>query len=125
MKKKKSKLGAELIESMKEMVKVARGEILPSKVWNLTRQPDGTIKRELLDPREVQKENRARWERKQALKAREALGLSQSEFAKLLGVSKATLQNWEQGRRKPTGAARVLLLVAARSPKTVLEAVAA
>jgi putative transcriptional regulator len=50
--------------------------------------------------------------------------LSQGEFARLLGISVDTLQNWEQGRRKPSGAARVLLKVAARHPEAVLEAVA-
>jgi putative transcriptional regulator len=42
--------------------------------------------------------------------------LSQSEFAALLGVSVKTLQNWEQGRRSPHGAARVLLHVAEKHP---------
>jgi putative transcriptional regulator len=54
---------------------------------------------------------------------RERLGLSQSKFASLLGVSVRTLQDWEQGRRVPSGAARTLLLVAARNPKAVLEVV--
>jgi putative transcriptional regulator len=47
---------------------------------------------------------------------REATGLSQSEFARLLGVSVRTLQEWEQGRRAPSGAARTLLSIAARNP---------
>jgi len=51
---------------------------------------------------------------------REATGLSQSRFAQLLGVSARTLQDWEQGRRIPSGAARTLLLVAARDPKALL-----
>ena len=55
---------------------------------------------------------------------RAKLKLSQSEFARMLGISVGTLQNWEQGRRQPTGAARVLLRVAARHPEVVLEAVA-
>lgn len=42
----------------------------------------------------------------------------------MLGISAATLQNWEQGRRQPSGAARVLLRVAAKHPEVVLEAVA-
>lgn len=57
-----------------------------------------------------------------AVRAR--LNFNQIEFARLLGISVDTLQNWEQGRRKPTGAARVLLRVAARHPEAVLEAVA-
>lgn len=55
---------------------------------------------------------------------RAKLKLSQAEFARLLGISVNTLQNWEQGRRKPSGAARVLLKIAARHPEAVLEAVA-
>jgi len=52
---------------------------------------------------------------------REKTGLSQSRFATLLGVSVRTLQDWEQGRRAPSGAARTLLLVAAKHPKALLE----
>jgi putative transcriptional regulator len=56
-------------------------------------------------------------------KLRRHLGLTQDKFAKLLGISLATLRNWEQGRRKPEGAARVLLCVAAKYPKAVLDTV--
>jgi putative transcriptional regulator len=52
---------------------------------------------------------------------REKTGLSQSRFATLLGVSVRTLQDWEQGRRAPSGAARTLLLIAAKNPKAILE----
>jgi putative transcriptional regulator len=48
-------------------------------------------------------------------------GLSQARFAELLGVSTRTLQDWEQGRRAPSGAARTLLLVAYRNPRALLE----
>ncbi len=54
---------------------------------------------------------------------RRHLGLTQQRFAALLGISVATLRNWEQGRRKPEGAARVLLTVAAKNPRAVLDAV--
>lgn len=47
---------------------------------------------------------------------RQKFGASQSAFAKFMGVSVNTLQNWEQGRRQPTGAARVLLTIAYRRP---------
>ncbi len=53
---------------------------------------------------------------------RAGLGASQSEFALMIGVSVATLQNWEQGRRTPDGPAHALLRVAARNPKAVAEA---
>ncbi len=52
---------------------------------------------------------------------REKTGLSQSRFAALLGVSVRTLQDWEQGRRSPSGAARTLLLVADRNPHVLLD----
>lgn len=48
-------------------------------------------------------------------------GLSQTRFAVLLGVSVRTLQDWEQGRRAPSGAARTLLTVADRNPHALLE----
>ena len=52
---------------------------------------------------------------------REKTGLSQSRFASLLGVSVRTLQDWEQGRRAPSGAARTLLLVVAKNPRALLD----
>jgi len=52
---------------------------------------------------------------------REKTGLSQERFAVLLGVSIRTLQDWEQGRRAPSGAARTLLLIAERNPKALLD----
>jgi putative transcriptional regulator len=48
-------------------------------------------------------------------------GLSQARFAELLGVSVRTLQEWEQGRRAPSGAARTLIMVAAKNPQALLE----
>ena len=51
-----------------------------------------------------------------AAEARMRMGLSQQDFAELLGVSPRTLQDWEQGRREPTGAARMLLKVAVKHP---------
>jgi putative transcriptional regulator len=55
---------------------------------------------------------------------RSRAGLSQAEFARLLGVSVRTLQEWEQGRRVPSGPARTLLAIAYRNPKALLETVA-
>ena len=54
-------------------------------------------------------------------KTREKTGLSQSRFAQLLGVSVRTLQDWEQGRRAPSGAAQTLLAIAAKNPQALLE----
>jgi len=53
---------------------------------------------------------------------REKLGLNQSQFAALLGISPRTLQNWEQGHRRPEGTARALLRVAESHPEAVLDA---
>jgi len=52
---------------------------------------------------------------------RERTGLSQARFAQVLGVSVRTLQDWEQGRRAPSGAARTLLMVAAKNPRVLLD----
>lgn len=54
---------------------------------------------------------------------RRRLGLTQEKFAMLLGISLGTLRNWEQGRRKPEGPARILLCIVAKHPKAVLDAV--
>jgi putative transcriptional regulator len=53
---------------------------------------------------------------------RQKLNKTQSEFAMMIGVSVATLQNWEQGRRKPEGPAQALLKIAAKNPIAVAEA---
>jgi putative transcriptional regulator len=57
-----------------------------------------------------------------AIHTREKLGVSRPKFAKMIGVSVRTLENWEQGRSKPNGAARALLRVAAFAPDVVLKA---
>ena len=58
-----------------------------------------------------------------AAEARSRTGLSQQDFARLLGVSARTLQDWEQGRREPTGAAKTLLRVAVTHPEVLLSLV--
>ena len=87
----------ELIESVREAGSILRGERGGSRVFQ-AEEPDVTV-------------------------IRSAYGLSQSQFAELLGISVRTLQNWEQGRRTPRGAARVLLQVAARHPEAILSVV--
>ena len=93
----KKELFNELLQSVKEAAAIERGELKPSR------------------PFEVRTAN-------DVVRVRGKLGLSQSKFASLLGISEDTLQNWEQGRRKPTGPAKVLLKVAARHPRVILEA---
>lgn len=58
-----------------------------------------------------------------AIEARKQTGLSQSQFAALLGVSVRTLQGWEQGRKQPSGAARTLLAIARTNPQAILAVV--
>ena len=53
--------------------------------------------------------------------ARHKTGLSQAQFAEVLGISKRTLQEWEQGRRSPSGAARTLIHIAQRHPEVMRE----
>ena len=88
-----------MLESVKQAVATERGELRPSRTFTVNWKNEVT-----------------------SLRAK--LGLSQTRFASLLGISPGTLKNWEQGRRRPTGAARVLLKVAKRHPKIVLEAAA-
>ena len=95
----KDELFEELVASVREGGAILRGEITPARKFVLA-GPD--VKR-----------IRANYE------------LSQSEFAAMLGISVATLQNWEQGRRTPEGPARVLLQVAAKHPDAVWDAVRA
>jgi len=88
---------ADLLESVREGGAILRGEVEPARRFEIS-APD-------------------------VKKIREDYGLSQSEFAALLGISIKTIQNWEQGRRAPHGAARVLLQVAAKHPKAVWDVV--
>ena len=86
----------ELLTSVRQIGKIRRGAARPSRVSTFA-------------PADVQ-----------AIRAK--LGTSQTEFALMIGVSVATLRNWEQGRRTPDGPALALLRIAARNPKAVIEA---
>ena len=90
----------DLLESVKQAGEIKRGEIEPARAT-------------LVNDSEVS----------DTLSIRESMTLSRSQFAHLLGVPVRTVESWEQGRRKPTGAARTLLLVAAKHPQIILETV--
>jgi putative transcriptional regulator len=60
----------------------------------------------------------------EVVQARQGTGLSQAEFASALSISKRTLQEWEQGRRSPSGAAQALIRIARLHPEIVREALA-
>jgi putative transcriptional regulator len=85
-----------LIASIKEAGEIKSGHTKPSRVYEIKPPDIKTV--------------------------REKLNVSQSEFALMIGVSIRTLQNWEQGRRKPEGPAKALLRVASRNPTAVLDA---
>jgi putative transcriptional regulator len=85
-------------------------------------QGDGSIRRVILRrDGTVEKDQIIPAEKAQVAAARAATGLSQAPFAKLLGVSILTLQEWEQGRKMPSGAAATLLKVATRHPEVLQE----
>ena len=88
----------ELLESVREGGAILRGELPASREF-LLEDPD-------------------------VRSLRERYGLSQPKFAALLGISVGTLRNWEQGRRRPEGSARVLLRIVAKHPDAVLDVAA-
>lgn len=92
------KLFTQLLDSVKEAGAIRKGKREPSRVF--------------------------RFSSIDITRIREKLHCSQTEFAFMIGVSKRTLQNWEQGRRHPTGPARALLKIAAARPKVVAETLA-
>jgi putative transcriptional regulator len=75
---------------------------------------------ELLESVQQMKAGKTKVVHTPAVEARAKTGLSQAQFAALLGVSVRTLQGWEQGRKEPSGAARTLLTIARTNPKALL-----
>ena len=106
----------------REISAVRRGQKAPARVYRVTLDAKGRALKRELAPETFRREQAAAWQRDQAVEARRKLGLSQTEFARLLGISVRTLHGWEQGARKPTGAARVLLRLATVNPRAVLDA---
>ena len=92
----KKELFEQLTESLREAGRIKRGALKPSRGFHVDPKND-------------------------LVKVRGKLGLSQSKFAAVLGISADTLQNWEQGRREPTGPAKVLLKIALKHPRLLLE----
>jgi len=86
----------ELLNSVQEMDAIVKGEKEASRRFDF---PDPEVKA-----------------------IRERMGISQEKFAVILGVSKRTVENWEQGRRHPTGAARSLLRLVAADPQHAMQA---
>ena len=115
-----SRLYRRLKDAVTEMQAIRRGEKAPARTWEVVSDGHGGFTRRALDPAKVVRAKTSA--ENEALAARAKLGLSQHTFASLLGVSAGTLQGWEQGRRQPNRAARVLLRVAAQHPEAVLAA---
>jgi DNA-binding transcriptional regulator YiaG len=103
--------------------RIKRGEVAPAAVWEVKQNAAGGFTYRKRDPKRFQREQKKAWDRSIAA-TRLRLGLSQNGFAELLGISVRTLHHWEQGTRTPSRAARVLLKVAEKHPKVVLEAAA-
>lgn len=110
-------LNAELLQAVQQM---KRGEW--ARKTEFVAQADGSIRR-LITRRDgtIEKDEVIPAEQAQVAAARAATGLSQTAFAKLLGVSVRTLQEWEQGRKIPSGAAATLMKVASRHPEVLQE----
>ncbi len=108
----------------REIAALRRGDEAPSRVYQVTLDSRGRPVKRNLSPEKFRRQQAVEWQSEQAVEARRKLGLSQTDFARLLGISVRTLHNWEQGWRKPTGAARVLLKLATMNPHAVLKAAA-
>jgi putative transcriptional regulator len=114
---KKRDLNAELFLALDEVKRgkwARKTEFFPKADGSIRRvitRSDGTVEKDHIIPAE----------KALVAAARAATKLSQAAFAKLLGVSVRTLQEWEQGRKIPSGAAATLLKVAARHPKVLKE----
>jgi putative transcriptional regulator len=105
-----------------EIAALRSGKTAPSRAWKLEKRPDGSVRRIALKPEAVRKANSEKEALRLAQDARAALKVTQKDFAALLGISLRTLHQWEQGRRKPTGAALTLLRVARSNPRAVMKA---
>lgn len=106
----KPRLGAQLVESMRQAVAIKDGQLLPARRHRLTL-------------RDARVSAPPRYGSSRIRRLRERLGLSQPVFAKVLNVSVATVRGWEQGARVPDGPSRRLLEVAERHSAAILTTV--
>lgn len=101
-----------------------RGECAPSRVFRVEKRPDGTFSRVAVNPETQRRKSAKAWDVKsEAAKVRQSLDLTQEAFADLLGVGLSTLRSWEQKKREPSGAARMLIAIALKHPEVLQEAV--
>lgn len=111
----KRDIGAELLQSVRDL-KAGRW----GRKTTIETLPDGSVRRRIeLQNGKIERDEVLTGARWALLSARSRSGLSQADFAAALGVSKRTLENWEQGRAEPTGPAKVLLNLVAMYPDTV------
>lgn len=102
-----------------------RGERTPSRVFRIEKRPDGTFSRIAVNPETQRRKSAKAWEAKsEVAKVRKSLDLTQEAFADLLGIGLSTLRSWEQKKREPSGAARMLISIALKHPEVFQEAVA-
>ena len=102
-----------------------RGERTPARVFRIEKKPDGTFSRIAVNPESQRRKSAKAWEAKsEVAKVRQSLGLTQEAFADLLGIGLSTLRSWEQKKREPSGAARMLIAIALKHPEVLQEAVA-
>ena len=102
-----------------------RGERAPSRVFRIEKRPDGTFSRVEVNPETQRRKSAKAWEAKsEVAKVRQSLDLTQEAFADLLGIGLSTLRSWEQKKREPSGAARMLISIALKHPEIFQEAVA-
>lgn len=102
---------------------VGRGEIRAARVTRIEVLPDGIVTEVEVNAEDFRKMRSTAWDAKtEAARIRQRLGMTQPEFASLLGIPIATLRKWEFEPSQPSGAARTLLLLAEKHPGLVKEA---
>ncbi len=113
----------ELKAMSRKAAAVGRGEIRAARVTRIEVLPNGNVAEIEVNPEDFRKLRASAWEAKtEAARIRQRLGMTQPEFAALLGIPIATLRKWEIGPSQPSGAARTLLLLAETHPDLVKEA---